>query len=679
MDQNAANANDGSRLRRSANRIAQQKRAQSLPLPRPIDSQTSHHRHRKRIGHVSPQPCRRLTDRDPARRQTVITDNPPTLGRHIGPRRAGRLIGPGTISGAFELLNLGQITGLPGPVTIDTGTFDNQGLVEGNVTIGASVDLLDEANGTLTAGTWSPSGDIISLPGSAITVDDADIDLSAGTLNAGSTSVVNSLTQIGTAGTLMLSAVGGQNVTFSQPLIDSGVLSAPDAGLSVAELTIASGGELIVQDVTFESGLTLFGVVATQNLGEGYNLPLSIIGTGTIQVNSGVNITGPRTLTQTIVNDGAVIIQNSGSGPGVKIANPSFGNGTFYVEAGTLELESGTSNTVSFDSLNGSHSAAAAVLDEPAAFDGTIYGMANTIDSVVLDGVIGTTATLNGGTLSVLNGAGTVAALIVKPLAPEPLFAPGQSYAGAVFTATPDTTADNTTITVSGVTDVFACFRSGTRIATPGGTVAVERLAAGDRILTGSGDVRRIIWTGHRTIDCRGHRTPSRVWPVRISPNAFGPDQPSRDLFLSPDHAVFVDGVLIPVRYLLNGKTIRQIATERVTYHHIELEQHDVVLAEGLAAESYLNNGDRRFFADGDLPAPPFLDLGGKVWDMMACAPLVITGPVLVQARAMLERRANGGILEGPVTAELTAGFEHLAHGEIAQRHERFAPGVPSA
>ena len=76
MDQHAANANDGSRLRRPVNRIPQQKRAQSLSLPCPIDPETPHHRHRNRIRHIPPQPRRRLADRDPARRQAVITNNP---------------------------------------------------------------------------------------------------------------------------------------------------------------------------------------------------------------------------------------------------------------------------------------------------------------------------------------------------------------------------------------------------------------------------------------------------------------------------------------------------------------------------------------------------------------------------------------------------------------------------
>ena len=73
---------------------------------------------------------------------------------------------------------------------------------------------------------------------------------------------------------------------------------------------------------------------------------------------------------------------------------------------------------------------------------------------------------------------------------------------------------------------------------------------------------------------------------MRVAAGAFGPGRPHSDLWLSPDHAVYVEEVLIPVRYLVNGTTITQVPVERVTYHHLELAEHNVLLAEGLPAES---------------------------------------------------------------------------------------------
>jgi V8-like Glu-specific endopeptidase len=148
------------------------------------------------------------------------------------------------------------------------------------------------------------------------------------------------------------------------------------------------------------------------------------------------------------------------------------------------------------------------------------------------------------------------------------------------------------------------CFRQGTAIATPSGERPVESLAAGDLVLTASGAARPVIWMGHRRVDCRSHARPQVVWPVRIQAGAFRPGQPHRDLFLSPDHAVSVDGVLIPIRCLVNGRTIVQQACPSVTYWHVELDRHDVLLAEGMPCESFLDTGNRRTLVTGQAVAP---------------------------------------------------------------------------
>ena len=74
-----------------------------------------------------------------------------------------------------------------------------------------------------------------------------------------------------------------------------------------------------------------------------------------------------------------------------------------------------------------------------------------------------------------------------------------------------------------------------------------------------------IIWIGRREVDCTRHPKPRKVWPVRVAAGAFGPGRPHTDLFLSPDHAVYVNEVLIPIRHLINGSTIAQVPVDRVT------------------------------------------------------------------------------------------------------------------
>jgi len=197
-------------------------------------------------------------------------------------------------------------------------------------------------------------------------------------------------------------------------------------------------------------------------------------------------------------------------------------------------------------------------------------------------------------------------------------------------------------LTSAGFQSQVTCYRCGTRIATPTGERTVESLEAGDLVQTDAGDTRSITWTGHRKVDCRRHPKPERVWPARVSAGAFGPGLPRRDLWLSPDHAVYVNEVLIPIKHLINGTTIAQVPMDEVTYYHVELPQHDLLLAEGLPAESYLDTGDRSNFENGgkvmwlfpDFSAPT-LDTA-MLWETKACAPLIVRGPELEAARAFV-------------------------------------------
>ncbi len=188
------------------------------------------------------------------------------------------------------------------------------------------------------------------------------------------------------------------------------------------------------------------------------------------------------------------------------------------------------------------------------------------------------------------------------------------------------------------------CFAAGTRIATDAGDVAVEDLNIGDNVLTAPDAApQSIVWIGQRLVDCRHHPNPRKVWPVRIAAGAFAPCQPARDLFLSPDHAVFVDDVLIPVKYLINGGSIAQIEMDDVEYYHIELAHHDIIVAEGLPVESYLDTGDRASFANGGAAMDLFPVFGSGVGleilrEACSRAPLVIVGAVVEGVRRRLDR-----------------------------------------
>src|SRR6185436_15037675 len=74
-------------------------------------------------------------------------------------------------------------------------------------------------------------------------------------------------------------------------------------------------------------------------------------------------------------------------------------------------------------------------------------------------------------------------------------------------------------------------------------------------------------------------------------------------------------------------------------YFHVELERHDVLLAEGLPCESYLDTGNRAAFANGSGVVQAHPDFARGVWAAQACAPLVTDGPALVPIRTRLIAR----------------------------------------
>ncbi len=141
------------------------------------------------------------------------------------------------------------------------------------------------------------------------------------------------------------------------------------------------------------------------------------------------------------------------------------------------------------------------------------------------------------------------------------------------------------------------CFLAGTRIATPEGETPVETLAIGDRVLTADGRVAPVRWVGVQTV-VSVFAEPLRAFPIRIRAGALGEGLPVRDLFVSPDHALFLDGVLVQAGALVNGATVtRETAMpERFTWFHVELEDHALILAEGVPAETFLDTATRRRF-----------------------------------------------------------------------------------
>jgi hypothetical protein len=141
------------------------------------------------------------------------------------------------------------------------------------------------------------------------------------------------------------------------------------------------------------------------------------------------------------------------------------------------------------------------------------------------------------------------------------------------------------------------CYLRGTHVRTPEGERRVEDLKIGDSIVTLSGESKPIKWIGRQRFKKSSECWPKDFEPIRISRFALDDRSPHRDLYVSPNHAIYIDGVLIPAKYVVNGLNITQCAPEgldTIDYLHIELFAHDVIYAEGATAETFDSLGEAR-------------------------------------------------------------------------------------
>ncbi|OYV71392.1 MAG: hypothetical protein B7Z67_00030 [Acidiphilium sp. 21-60-14] len=329
----------------------------------------------------------------------------------------------------------------------------------------------------------------------------------------------------------------------------------------------------------------------------------------TLIVEHGATFTG-NVLANSAVSD---VLAIGGSAP-VYLS----GIGAKYQNFSTLAFETGATGTVS-----GTYTA----MDSQSLTN--IAGFAQG-DTLVLNGFAATSDTYVSGTgLELSNGTSQITLEIIG------------NFTTANFNVI-DPPA-NTTISLNP-----PCFAQGTRILTTRGEIPVEQLSASDRVILHNGGIAPITWIGHRSLAPSRHPNPEQINPIRITAGALQNNIPHRDLVLSPDHALYLNGTLIPAKSLLNGTTIRQESRRTVTYYHIELAHHAVLYAEGTPAESYLETGNRHAFSNGGSALTLHPDFAQTLREQTSCAPFAESGPIVEKTRAQILARTNQHLTNNP-------------------------------
>ncbi|WP_158931576.1 Hint domain-containing protein [Acidisphaera sp. S103] len=503
-----------------------------------------------------------------------------------------------------------------GGVEIVAGSSTSSGITP------PSSNTIVVSGGTTSSGLTISSGETIEvlsggtavaitlLPGAVETVEAGGFDSGTFISSGGSETVAGSATQDKVAGRQSVTGVvvseailAGGSATIAFGATDSGsVISAGgnETVIGSANLDQVYGTQLVSAATAIVSNETVFAGGSVDLFLKG-----AVASALTVESGGALNISGNATAENTVINGGLVEFQ---SPKAVLSGSLTFSGG------GTLEVTSNTS--AGFGDL--------AVISGFGTGDVIDMTSATSVGAAGSGATLGTT-TSGGDTFATVTGGGTSDSFIFDGTTIGASLVLGSDGNGGEM-----------------LTEV-ACFLPGTYILTRQGEVLVEQLQVDDTVVTASGRERRLCWIGQgRALATRGRR--GAATPLIVRKGALADNVPHRDLHITKGHSLYLDDVLIPVEFLVNHRTILwDDHAQEVTVYHLELDAHDVLVANGAPAESYRDDGNRWLFQNANT--------GWNQPPKPACAPVLTGGPIVDAVWTRLLDRAgpNGSV---PLTDE---------------------------
>ena len=560
-----------------------------------------------------------------------------------------------------------------------SATGPGEGIVVGGFEYsGGTIAISDFSGGITNSGSISAGALGIQVGGLASNGGSVKIDtFSGGITNSGTITAYRGID------------VGGRSFDTTKPLI---TISTFSGGVTNSG-TISSGYGILIGGTTpqaatisdFSGGITNSGTISATVAIELNRAPgISIFDSGIITATSGMAIqlnpsSGTDTLTLAagytitgdVVGGGSDTLQLGDSGA-ASFDFSLIGPGEQYTGFSTFDVTGGTWDTIG-DGSNwvverGALDVGGLVTDTTIDSSGTLgilsgggasgsITFAGTGGALQIDGPNAAGNLLPGATLSGFTPGDTIDLTSIANVAGSHV---DMNYTTDVLTVTEG--AETYTLDFAGnfTGDFFhlsadnagagpgtlitenttPCYCPGTLIRTPRGQKKIEKLKIGDKVMTMSGAARPIKWIGRRSYCGRFVMGRTDILPVCIKAGALDDHVPKRDLWISPNHAMFLDGMLIEAKDIVNGISIVQAeSVDQVEYIHIELDSHDVIIAEGALSESFVDDDSRLLFHNTHEYRTLYQD--AAVGPAQYCVPRVEDGYEVEAVRQRLELRAG--------------------------------------